>query len=309
MISKNFLVLGPTASGKSSAIEFCYNLDNVNVVNSDSKQVYEGVSLLTDQPDIQNIKNVFLYGHIPLTVNYSVNMWFQDILKLFSKNENFCDSDKFNIFIGGSTIYGDCLINGISTIQYPSKEQLDDVKKKISTSGNKEWYNIIAQRFPNQLDHIHYNNTYRLIQESAMLLYTGHNKQYWFKKHGRNRFNLPEIEVLSIIPDDRSQVYHKIEKRLNSMIKDGVIEEIKHNTVNIRDKISNTAQKIHGLKEILDYIDGENTYDQMIAQIAINTRRYAKRQISWLLNKTKSNKVFSDSQSLKEYLKKAIDCK
>ena len=112
--------------------------------------------------------------------------------------------------------------------------------------------------------------------------------------------NLPEIKVLSIIPDNRKALYENIDNRVIEMISKGAIEEVRHAMEKYN--ISKTASHIHGIKEIQEYIKGNITYESMVATIQTNTRRYAKRQITWLRNKTNNNKIFNTNLMLSEYL-------
>ena len=296
-IKRYFAVLGPTASGKSCSLENLYNSASCMIINCDSKQVYGDVEIITDQPS-EKIQNKFLYGTVSLDVNYSVKDWLEEVQNLIYNIPPLLEMNI--IFIGGSTIYSDCLINGISDIPQPSSNLIQHIKNKCNIIGNNNLWNEISNKFPGSLDHIHPNNTYKLIKESALIIHTGKNTPYWYKKNHRKKIAIPSIETLCLIPNDRNTLYTKINQRVLTMMERGAIEEVE-SALN-KYNISDTAKHIHGLKEINAYIKGEMNYKLMIETIQLNTRRYAKRQITWLKNKTRVNKVFTEVRQLSKYL-------
>ena len=262
MERKIYVIVGPTASGKSGlALNLAKKIKG-SIVNVDSMQIYKDLKILSARPDEAEMDGIphFLYGYLDAYQANSVSDWLKRAVEKLKEVER-------PILVGGTGMYVSALINGLSPIpnvdpvirETVRNMSIDDVKKQV-----KECSAIDPQRLRRALE---------------IQLSTGKTLSYFQ--------NLPKIKLLDanfdifFVNPERDILYHNCNQRLVQMVNNGAIEEVRH-LLNIN--ATGGVVKAIGVPEIVEYLSGKNSFEKMVQQIQLSTRHYAKRQVTWFKN-------------------------
>ncbi len=285
-----YFITGPTGIGKSKlAIKLSEEI-NGEIINSDSMQIYKELKILSARPDTSDIKKVphHLYGYVKGNERFNVEKWCSDASK---KIQNLHEKNITPIFVGGSGLYIDTIVNGIITIPSIPEEIKDKSKKLFDKIGIKNFFNIV-----NELDHeavkkISQNDSQRLKRIWEVYQYTNKKYSMWKKVENKLFINSSNFKILSFLPD-REKNYNRVNDRVLQMFKIGAIEEIKE-LLKLNYKKDLPIMKAHGVPEITSYLKNSISFDECIYKTQLVTRHYVKRQNTWW----KSSKL----QNLKKF--------
>ena len=276
MLPKVIVICGPTASGKTAlSIELAKKI-NGEIISCDSMQIYKDMNIGTakvTQEEMQGIKH-YLVDFVSPDQRYSVADF-----KRNAKNaiKEIISKGKIPIIVGGTGLYVDSLIY---EIDYPEIE-LDEayrikLEKQAEEEGLEKLYKIAEEIDPQAIKKISINDKKRIIRIIEIYHATGKNKT---EQEAESRKE-PEYDYkVFAINWEREKLYERINKRVDIMIDQGLIQEVK----DIKQKYSKfpTAMQGLGYKEVVDYLNGKYTKEEMIEKIKMETRRYAKRQLTW----------------------------
>ena len=275
--SKIILISGPTASGKSNfAIKFAKKI-NGEIVNADSMQIYKELKVLTARPKKKNQQNIkhHLYGFQNVRKNFSTGHWLKIVLKKIKEIQK---RNKIPVLVGGTGLYFKALTAGLVTIpKIPKKmrNKVRDLQKKI---GQKKFFTKLIKLDPLSKDKINPNDIQRSIRAYEIKQFTKISIFEWFKK---TKVIFNENDFFKIYIDfSRSDLIERINLRVERMFKDGAVQEVK-NFLKLKVPKINSANKIIGIKEISNYLKNMHNLAETKELIAIKTRQYAKRQITW----------------------------
>ena len=278
MKNKIIVICGPTASGKTSlSIELAKKIDG-QIVSADSMQIYDEINIGTAKPskeEMQGIKH-YLIGNVPITKRYSVSDFKKDAEEAI---EQILKDGKNPIVVGGTGLYINSLVYGI---EYPDidvdLEYRDKLEKIAAEEGLEKLYKKACEIDEQAMQKISPNDKKRILRVLEIYNATGKNKTFLEEKSRENgtKYNY-DIYAINF---DRETLYNRINKRVDKMIVDGLIEETEKLYKKYGDSIVTGAQAI-GYKEVVEYIKGETNKEEMIEKIKMETRRYAKRQITW----------------------------
>lgn len=277
MKEKVVVICGPTASGKTAlSIELAKKI-NGEIVSADSMQIYKDMNIGTAKPTIEEMQGIkhYLLDFISPEERYSVAQYKQDakvaIKEIISKG-------KTPIIVGGTGLYVDSLIY---EIEYNDIEidvnYRKELEKIIEKQGLGELYKQALQIDPIAMEKISPNDKKRIMRVLEIYKSTGKTKT---QQELESRKNPVEYDYrVFAINWDREVLYQRINKRVDIMIEQGLIDEVK----SILKKYNKfpTAMQGLGYKEVVDYINGTYTKEEMIEKIKMETRRYAKRQLTW----------------------------
>ncbi len=271
------VICGPTASGKTGlSIELAKQI-NGEIVSSDSMQIYKDMDIGTAKPtkeEMQGIKH-YLIDCVPPTQRYSVADY-----KREAKNaiREIIKKGKKPIVVGGTGLYIDSLIYEIEYPEIEFDENLrEQLEKRVEIEGLEKIYEEAKQIDPQAIEKISKTDKKRILRILEIYYGTGKTKT---EQEIMSRQNEPEFNYhVYAISWDREELYNRINLRVNMMIEQGLIEEVK----NILKKYNEfpTAMQGLGYKEVVEYLDGKTTKEEMIEKIKQETRRYAKRQLTW----------------------------
>ena len=295
---KIIVIVGPTASGKTEfAIETAEKI-NGEIISADSLQVYKEFSICTSKPTKEQLKRVkhHLIGHIPVSSEYSVYSFVQDAKQ---KIKEIINNKKTPIVTGGTGLYIDALINDFQFENSSCEENnnidiLSGNAGEITEENNKNLYGILKKLDPLSAKYINQNDIKRI--NHAINFFNKFGFSIYNQKINteKNKFKYNkefEIIKLGLNFKNRDILYDRINKRVDLMLQNRLLEEINH----VRKlEVSKTASAAIGYKELLPYFKGETTLYQAIEKIKQQTRRYAKRQITWFKRCPITKWIFKD---------------
>ena len=291
---KNLIVItGPTGVGKT---ELCLRLAdffNVPIINADSRQIFAEIPIGTAAPTIkqqERTKHYFVGTH-KLTDYYSASLYEQDVIQLLDKL--FEDSD-IAILTGGSMMYIDAVCNGIDDIPTVDENTRETMKRRLATEGLPALVEELKQLDPEHWNIVDRNNPRRVVHALEICHMTG-NTYTSFRKNEKKKRPFNIIKIGLTLP--REVLYNRINARVIDMINNGFVEEAKK-VYPLRGLNSlNTV----GYKELFDYFDGNISLDDAIFKIQSNTRRYARKQLTWY--KKDENMKWFEPNNVEEILK------
>jgi tRNA dimethylallyltransferase len=299
---KIILIAGPTASGKSKlAIEIARKIKG-EIINADSMQVYKEFSILSSRPsklDLKKIKH-HLYGFQSANKHFSTGAW----LKLVKKQIDQClKNKKIPILVGGTGLYFEAITKGMSkipNIDFKKRNKVREFQKKI---GQKKFYKFLLELDPLVKNKIKSSDTQRSIRAYEVKKFTKKSIFEWYKL---TKSEFKEFQIFKIFIDvPRKKLLKNISNRVEQMLKNNCVEEVKH-FLNLNIDSSLSANKIIGVKEIKALLSSDLSLLQVKEFINIKTRQYAKRQVTWARGHMSDwNKLYSNNFSslLKKILK------
>jgi tRNA dimethylallyltransferase len=274
---KLITISGQTASGKTNlSIRLAQNL-NCSIISCDSRQFYKEMSIGTAVPSKLELSkaNHYFIHHKSVKDNYTVGDFQNDALKLI---ENLFKKDDYIILTGGSGMYMDAIVNGIDKFPKIKLRVRELLNEKHNSRGILFLKNKLKELDPEYYDIVDVNNHRRLIRALEVCISTGKPYSSFLNKKNK-KYDFESVNFG--IKVDRELLYEKINYRVDKMISDGLIKEAK-TLLNFKDL--NPLNTV-GYKELFEHFKGNLTKSQAIEKIKQNTRRYAKRQMTWLKNK------------------------
>lgn len=272
-----YVIGGPTASGKSKlAVELAKKV-NGEIISADSMQIYKEMNIGTAKVNKEEMQGVqhYLVDFVSPDERYSVSNFKKDAEKAI---EEILEKGKTPIVVGGTGLYIDSLIYGIEfQDEEVDLEYREKLNKLADEEGLENLYKKAQEIDPEAMKKISINDRKRIIRVLEIYHKTGKTKTEQEAQSRKNEVKY-EYKVFAITMD-REKLYERIEKRVDSMIEQGLIEEVKQ----ILNKYHTfpTAMQGLGYKEVGEYLEGSCTKEEMIEKIKKETRHYAKRQLTW----------------------------
>jgi tRNA dimethylallyltransferase len=273
--NKHLIVLaGPTASGKTAtAIKLAKAFD-AEIISADSRQFYKELSIGTAAPtaeELAQVKHHFVHN-LSIEDKYDVADYEKDVI-LYLKN--YFKNHDVAVMTGGSGLFIDAVCNGLDEIPDISEEIRAKVTKMLEEGGivalqkevervDNDYFQIVDKQNPRRL-------------QRALEVYYQTGRPYSTFRQGntvKRDFNIIKLAILW----DRDKLIERINKRVDLMMQQGLLDEVK----SVYPKRHLNSLNTVGYKELFDYLDGKCTLEQAVEQIKINTRQYAKRQMTWL---------------------------
>lgn len=281
------VISGPTAVGKTEiAIKLALHF-NTEIISADSRQFYREMSIGTAKPDPEQLSAVKHHFVNQLSIHdyYNVSKFENEVLNLL---DHLFKNNEIVFLVGGSGLYIDAVCNGIDDFPDPSPELRSYLKSVYKNDGIENLQQILLELDPEYFHSVDTNNPNRLLRALEVCITTG-------KKYSEQRLNNPKkrnFEIIKIgLNLDRPELFNRIEIRVDKMIENGLVNEV---TGLLPYKHLNALNTV-GYKEIIEYLDNKISLGQAIINIKTNTRRYAKRQLTWL-NRNKDYQWFDPSQ-------------
>lgn len=265
-LRKIYIITGPTASGKSRLALQMAQILNGMVINADSMQIYRDLKILTARPDETetNLVPHLLYGYADSFYENNVQDWLEKVVQVIEQ----CDKP---VFVGGTGLYINALINGLSPIP--------PVDPAIRTQVRS----MTLEEVKSRVCDCSATDSQRLRRALEVQLTTGKSLAY-FQKLPKISFVKADFQIYFVHPE-RSILYEQCNKRLIQMIERGAIDEVRHL---ITIGATGGVCKAIGVSEIKSYLEGQISYNMMVNQIQLATRHYAKRQCTWFKHQLSS---------------------
>ncbi len=297
--SKIILISGPTASGKSElAIKFAKKI-NGEIINADSMQVYKELKILTARPikEKNNKIKYHLYGFQSAKNEFSTGQWLKLVKKKIKEIRN---KNKIPILVGGTGLYFKALTDGLVKIPKIPDKIRNKIRNMQTKIGQKKFYLRLLKKDKLLKNKIDPTDVQRSLRAYEVIYFTKKSIVEWYKK---TKSQYKKDEFLKIYIDyPKEQLVNKISKRVDQMIKDGVVEEVK-NFEKLNLKNDDNLNKVIGIREIKDFIDKKTSFKEMKLNIVIKTRQYAKRQRTWSRGQMSDWQKF-DPKGLLKFIKK-----
>ena len=275
--NKVIVICGPTASGKTAlSIELAKQIHG-EIVSCDSMQIYQDMNIGTAKPTPEEMQGIqhYLIGYVSPEQRYSVADYKADAKKAIKE---IIEKGKMPIVVGGTGLYLDSLIY---EIEYQDIQLDEEYRKKleeeVEEKGLEALYERAKQIDATAIEKISPNDKKRILRILEIYHATGKTKT---EQEIESRKKEVEYDYKVYALDwDRQTLYDRINKRVDMMIEQGLIEEVKQ----ILDKYDTfpTAMQGLGYKEVVEYLEKKLTKEEMIEKIKMETRRYAKRQLTW----------------------------
>ncbi len=298
------LIVGPTASGKTGLSIELAKLINGSIVSADSMQIYRYMNIGTAKPDEAEMSGIrhFMIDEVDPDESFSVAKYRELALQYI---KGIFEQGKHPIIAGGTGLYINSLLFNINFSETICDEELREfLKREAVEKGNRHLHEKLKEIDPPAASRIHENDVKRVIR--AIEVYTHTNKT--ISEHERvSRLNPTPYRYIPFgLNWDRKKLYERIDTRVDRMMEKGLIDEVKKLVEMGYDKGATAMQGI-GYKEILNYLKGEGSLDETISIVKRNTRRYAKRQLTWFRRIQEIKWLQVDENSdFKELAKKII---
>ncbi len=289
--TKVIVIVGPTASGKTSLGIHIAKQFGGEVISGDSMQIYKKMDIATAKPTIEEMDGVkhHLIGFVNPQDEYSVASFCEDAKKAVSEIK---EKGKVPIIVGGTGLYIDSFINNITFFQDASSEKIrEELYNELNEFGIEKLYNELISVDSEAAKKIHPNNEVKVIRALEIYRTTGKNLT---EQNEQSHQSESEYEPLyiGISYKDREKLYDRINKRVDIMCDNGLLDEAKEF---YKEYASKTAVNAIGYKELKPFIDGEKTLEECANHLKQSTRRYAKRQLTWFNRNERINWVYPDT--------------
>ena len=271
-MSKTLVVItGPTAVGKTALTMQLAQHYGVPVINADSRQIYRELKIGTAAPTDEQLRQVphLFVGTKSIDDYYNASMYEQEVLACLEAQPS-----GISLLSGGSMMYIDAVCNGIDDI--PTVR--DDIREEMKRRYKEEGLEALCEELK-QLDSEHYaivdrQNYRRVIHALEICHQTGKTYTSFRTQQKKER----PFRIIKIgLNRDREELYNRINQRVDQMMEDGLLDEVK----GLVDKRQTNALNTVGYKELFDYLDGRWPLDEAVERIKGNTRRYARKQLTW----------------------------
>jgi len=306
MKNKLVIVGGPTASGKSDMAVRLAQKINGEIISADSMQVYREMNIGTAKVTPEEMDGIYHYGIDILNPNEEYNI---EIFQKMSKKaiEDIYSKGKIPIICGGTGFY---IQSVLYDIDFDKSADADDTIRTeltniLESQGTDALFNILKEVDPKSSELIHPNNTKRVIRAIEYYKITGNKISEHNEKESQK--DSPYNYHFFVLNDDRDALYKRIDTRVDKMVTEGLLDEVKA-VYNKWSPLSKTAREAIGYREIIDHLEGQCSLEESIEAIKQNSRRYAKRQITWF--KRENNAIWINRNEYKnsdEMLAKMLD--
>ncbi len=272
MKAKTLIVItGPTGVGKTEAALCVAEHYNIPIINADSRQIFSEIPIGTAAPTVEQQQRVqhYFVGNHHLEDYYSASLYEQDVLDLINSQHA-----SISLLSGGSMMYIDAVCNGIDDIPTIHPEIRERMMKQLEVEGLEQMCKLLQELDPEHWEIVDKNNPRRVIHALEICIQTGKTYTSFRSNTVKERpFNIIKIGLNR----DRDELYARINQRVLDMIDEGMIEE----ALRVYPKRTLNSLNTVGYKELFEYLDGLTTLDETIFKIQSNTRRYARKQLTW----------------------------
>lgn len=272
---RNYLIsiVGPTAIGKTALSITLAKYLNTEIISADSRQFYKEMKIGTAVPsseELSQIKHHFIH-HKSIEDNYNVGAFEKDAIRCL---DSLFITHNIVVMVGGSGLYADAVTEGLDYFPEIDTSVRERLNKILKTEGLHSLQNQLKELDIDSYNKIAIDNPHRVIRSLEICIGTGKPYSSFLNKEKPKRnFNVITIGLTA----DREIIYNRINKRVDKMMHKELLDEVK----GLKTKQHFNALNTVGYKELFNYLNGEWTLEFAISEIKKNTRRFAKRQLTW----------------------------
>lgn len=295
------VIVGPTASGKTSlSIEIAKKL-NGEIISADSMQIYKEMDIATAKPTAEEMQGIphHLMSFVEPTENFSVADFKEKALDVI---DDVFKRGKQPIVAGGTGFYVDTLIKNTTFFDFDKNEKRTELIERSEKEGIEKLFEELKLVDPDTAEKLHINDTKRILRALEVYYATGKtiSLQAELSHEKESEYNW---FIIGLTANDREILYDRINRRVDIMLQNGLEEEAKKF---FSSEKSGTSKQAIGYKELKPYFDGCSTLEEVTESLKRETRRYAKRQLTWFRRNEEINWIAIDSLSSEEILNEAI---
>lgn len=291
-MNKVIIITGPTGTGKTKLSIEVAKKYHTEIINGDAYQIYKNMDILTakvTEDEKQGIPH-HLFDIKEPSQEYSVAEYQQNVRKLISDFEN---RNLIPLIVGGSGLYLDSVIYDYD---FSKVGRNNETEIKYGNLTNDELHKILENLNKEAALKIHMNNRKRVLRAIEL----AENNALVTEFNNRLLYD----PLIIFLNEDRENLYNALNKRVDKMLEEGLLEEVKKLSLM---NLSKTAQKAIGYKELIAYLNEEKTLDECIDEVKKNTRHYAKRQITWFKNEPNITILDINRENFQETISKAFN--
>ena len=275
------IITGPTASGKTAATILLAQALNGEIINADSMQVYQGMDVGTAKPSAEEQREApfHLLDIVSPAEPYSVSTWREQALEAC---KSITARSKVPILCGGTGFYLRSLLRVMSLAETGKSDEVRaELAAFASAYGNGALHDRLKAVDPESADRLHPNDAYRVIRALEVQIVTGVPLSEHHRQDKLNTAQLGDVRALTFVLNrDRQNLFERIERRVDSMVTAGLVDEVE-GLLAAGYSSELPAMRSLGYKEVCSHLAGELSLRDAIEEIKLNTRRYAKRQLTW----------------------------
>lgn len=291
MKTKVIAIVGPTASGKTSlSIEVAKSF-NGEIVSADSMQIYKGMNIATAKPSEEEMRGIkhHLIDFLPADESYSVGQYVLDAQNAISE---IVSKGKTPVICGGTGLYVDSLLNGIDFAENSSDDKIrEELYILLESKGIDYLLDMLVQFDSDSSKRLSVEkNPKRIIRAIEFYKTTGTTITEQNRKSKQKESAYKPL-VFGLTAKDRQYIYDRVNKRVDIMLRDGLLDEAQSV---LNSDLSDTASKAIGYKQLQPYFDGIDELDACVDRLKTETRHYAKRQLTWFRRNDSINWIYID---------------
>ena len=267
------VITGPTAVGKTAlCLDIAKHFD-IPIINADSRQIFRELKIGTARPTEEQMREVkhYFVGMLGLEDYYSTSLFEQQVLELL---EQLFQTHDYALMTGGSMMYIDAVCDGIDDIPTIDEQTRDTMKRRLAEEGLEALCDELRRLDPEYYEIVDRQNPRRVVHALEICMMTGKTYTSFRKREKRER----PFQIIKIgLNRPREELYKRINQRVDQMMADGLLDEVR----SLYPKKELNALNTVGYKELFDYIDGRWSLEEAVERIKGNTRRYARKQLTW----------------------------
>ncbi len=282
-MTKPILIAGATASGKSSLAMALAEEFNGVIVNADSCQVYKELSILSARPSISDMERVphRLYGHVSGKQAYSTGAWLEDVSEVLGDIKQ---QGKRPVFVGGTGLYYKALLEGLSQVPDIADETRKFWRDEAERLGTPRLHEILSDKDPLMAAELKPGDTQRVIRALEVIEGTGKSLKHWQETNSQPLLSFKDVHGF-VVCWERAVLYERIDRRFKEMVADEApgngLGEVRA-LLELGFDTSLPIMRALGVPELAGFLKGNVDLDCAVALAQQQTRRYAKRQLTWL---------------------------
>lgn len=296
------VIVGPTASGKTSlSIEIAKEIGG-EIVSADSMQIYKDMDIATAKPTTDEMQGIphHLISIIDSDENFSVAAYKEKAMEAIA---DIFQRGKTPVVVGGTGLYVDTLINNTNFFDFDKSEEREKLKERLEAEGIEKLYDELKSVDPATAEKLHINDMKRILRALEVYNSTGKtiSLQAELSHESESEY---DWAVIGFTAENREVLYERINRRVDIMLEEGLLEEAKEFFASEK---SSTAKQAIGYKELKPYFDGVMTLDEATEKLKRETRRYAKRQLTWFRRNKNINWINIDGKTSDDIFKEALN--
>ncbi len=295
------VIAGPTASGKTSLSIGIAKKIGGEIVSADSMQIYKDMDIATAKPTEAEMQGIphHLISIVESDESFSVAAYKEKAVEAIA--DIFCRG-RIPVVVGGTGLYIDTLVNNTTFFDFDKSDQREKLQLRLQNEGIEKLFDELKSVDPETAERLHFNDTKRILRALEVYYSTGKTISLQAELSHENESQYNWL-IIGLTAENRDVLYDRINRRVDIMLDDGLIEEAK---AFFSSEKSSTAKQAIGYKELKGFFDGSISLEEATENLKRETRRYAKRQLTWFRRNKNINWINIDNKTSEEVLTEAL---